>query len=62
MQKNWLIIYINKRYFLKFGNKSFNCQIGIGGLVNAQKKEEGDKKTPVGNWNFESLYYRSDRV
>ena len=62
MQKNWLVINLNKKYFLKVGNKVFRCQIGTGGLKNAAKKVEGDKKTPIGKWYLESLYYRPDRV
>ena len=62
MQKNWLIKNINKKYFIKVGNKTFGCQIGSGGLNNASKKVEGDKSTPIGKWYLLSLYYRSDRV
>ena len=62
MRKNWFILNINKKYFLKVGNKFFGCQIGAGGLKNAVKKVEGDKATPIGKWYFKSLYYRSDRV
>ena len=62
MQKNWLVINLNKKYFLKVGNKVFRCQIGSAGLKNAVKKVEGDKTTPIGKWYLESLYYRSDKV
>ena len=62
MQKNWLLTNINKKYFLKAGNKIFFCQIGSGGLKIAAKKVEGDKTTPIGKWYLKSLYYRSDRV
>ena len=62
MQKNWLVISLNKKYFLKVGNKVFRCQIGTFGLINAKKKVEGDKTTPIGKWYLETLYYRSDRV
>ena len=62
MHKNWLVINLNKNYFLKVGNKAFRCQIGTGGLKNAAKKVEGDKTTPIGKWYLESLYYRADRV
>ena len=62
MQKNWLVIKLNKRYFLKVGNKYFRCQIGAGGLKNATKKKEGDNSTPIGKWYIETLYYRADRV
>ena len=62
MQKNWLLINVNKKYFLKVGYKIFRCQIGTVGLKNAAKKIEGDKTTPIGKWYLETLYYRSDRV
>ena len=62
MQKNWLVINLNKNYFLKVGNKVFRCQVGSLGLKNAAKKIEGDKTTPIGKWYLETLYYRSDRV
>ena len=62
MQKKWLVINLNKKYFLKVGNKVFRCQIGTLGLKNAAKKIEGDKTTPIGKWYLETLYYRSDRV
>ena len=62
MKKKWYVSYQNKKYFVKFGNKFFQCQIGSGGLNNATKKIEGDKTTPIGKWTIESLYYRSDRV
>ena len=62
MNKNWLIINLNKNYFLKVGNKAFRCQIGKGGFKNAVKKVEGDKTTPIGKWYLETLYYRPDRI
>ena len=62
MQKNWLLINLNKNYFLKVSNKVFRCQVGSLGLKNAAKKIEGDKTTPIGKWYLETLYYRSDRV
>ena len=62
MHKNWLVINLNKNYFLKAGNKAFRCQIGEGGLKNAAKKVEGDKTSPIGKWYLESLYYRPDRA
>ena len=62
MYKSWLVINLNKKYFLKVGNKLFRCQIGTEGVKNPAKKVEGDKTTPSGRWHLESLYYRSDRV
>ena len=62
MQKNLLIIHLGGEYFLKVGNKVFKCEIGIGGLKNAEKKVEGDKTTPIGKWLLKSVYYRSDKI
>tara|TARA_B110000037_G_scaffold186177_1_gene216026 strand:- start:1162 stop:1704 length:543 start_codon:yes stop_codon:yes gene_type:complete len=62
MNKNWIVIHHNKNYFLKVGNKTFRCQIGKGGIKNAEKKVEGDKTSPIGKWYLESLYYRADRT
>ena len=62
MHINWLIINLNKKYFLKAGNKFFRCQIGAGGFENVVKKVEGDKKTPIGKWRLVNLYYRPDRL
>ncbi len=62
MRKSWLIKKLNKKYFLKVGNKTFECQLGLGGLNYSSKKIEGDKTTPMGKWYIVSLYYRPDRV
>ena len=62
MQKKWLIINLNKKYFLKVGNKVFRCQVGLGGFKKTIKKIEGDKTTPIGKWYLKSIYYRSDRI
>ena len=62
MNKNWLLIYLNNKYFLKVGKKILDCKIGSGGLKSATKKNEGDKTTPIGKWRLRSLYYRADRV
>ena len=62
MQKNWLVINLNKKYFLKVGNKVFRCQIGEGGLKIANNKIEGDKTTPIGKWYLRSIYYRPDKM
>ena len=62
MHKNWLLINLNKKHFLKVGNKVFRCQIGEGGLKIAIKKIEGDKTTPIGKWYLKSIYYRPDKI
>ena len=62
MKKNWVVKSLNEKYFLRFGKKIFQCQVGAGGLKNAREKIEGDKTTPIGKWYLETLYYRSDQV
>ena len=62
MNKKWIVISLNKKHFLKVGNKIYSCQIGSGGFKNTAKKIEGDKTTPIGKWYLETLYYRYDRV
>ncbi len=62
MFKNWVVIKVNKNYFLKVRNKVFQCQIGQEGLETAVKKTEGDKKTPIGEWYLKTVFYRSDKI
>ena len=62
MQKNWLVINLNKKHFLKVGSKLFRCQIGEGGVKKITKKIEGDKTTPIGKWYLNTIYYRSDKI
>ena len=62
MHRNWIVIKINKEYFLKVGNRLFQCQIGDEGIEKVVKKTEGDKKTPIGKWYFKKIYFRSDKV
>ena len=62
MEKYWIVSSYNKRYFLKVGNKIYECQVGGGGFKIPSRKIEGDKATPIGLWQLESIYYRSDRI
>ena len=62
MQRNILVININKKYYLRFGKRVFKCQIGASGLKKSTQKVEGDKTTPIGKWYLISLYYRSDKI
>ena len=62
MKKNWLVFKINKKYFMRAGNKVFSCQVGGRGVEKAVKKTEGDKTTPQGNWHLKAVYYRPDKV
>ena len=62
MKKNWLLININKKYYLRVGHKVFECQIGAGGLNKVEKKIEGDKTTPIGKWYINNIFYRYGKV
>ncbi len=62
MSKNWFLINLNKKYFIRAGKKVFRCQVGSGGFKKAEKKSEGDKATPIGKWYLNTIYYRSDKI
>lgn len=49
-----------KNNYLYANEKSFRCSIGSGGLTN--KKREGDHCTPIGNFKFDKIYYRADKL
>jgi L,D-peptidoglycan transpeptidase YkuD (ErfK/YbiS/YcfS/YnhG family) len=55
-----MIIYLKKKNILKIDDFYFKCTIGKNGL--SKKKIEGDKKTPIGLFKLENLYYRSERI
>ena len=55
-----MIIYIENKHSLKVDDFKFKCCIGKNGK--SKKKREGDKKTPIGYFSLENLYYRSDRI
>ena len=55
-----MIIYLKNKHTIKIDDFYFKCSIGKGGL--SQNKIEGDKKTPVGQFKLEHLYYRKDRI
>ena len=53
-------IYLKNKHTLQVDDFNFKCCIGKNGL--SYKKIEGDKKTPVGTFEIEKLYYRKDRI
>jgi len=55
-----MIIYQKNKHTLKVDDFKFRCSIGKNGK--SKKKREGDKKTPIGQFAIENLYYRSDRI
>ena len=55
-----MLIYIKNKHSLKIDDFYLKCCIGKNGLT--KNKKEGDKKTPIGRFSIEKLYYRSDRI
>ena len=55
-----MIIYLKNKHTLEVDDFKFRCSIGKNGK--SKKKKEGDKKTPIGYFEIEDLYYRSDRI
>tara|TARA_B110000008_G_C16813351_1_gene501662 strand:+ start:356 stop:850 length:495 start_codon:yes stop_codon:yes gene_type:complete len=53
-------IYLKNKHTLQVDDFNFKCCIGKNGL--SYKKIEGDKKTPLGIYEIENLYYRKDRI
>ena len=48
----------NKKFYTE--DNSFSCAIGHKGMTT--NKREGDLCTPVGEFCFEKIYYRSDKI
>ena len=55
-----MIIYQKNKHSLTIDDFNFKCCIGKNGI--SKKKRESDKKTPVGTFQIENLYYRPDRI
>jgi len=55
-----MTIFLKNKHTLKIDDFYFKCCIGKRGIT--KKKFEGDKKTPIGTFNIEHLYYRKDRL
>ena len=55
-----MTICLKNKYRLQVDDFTFKCCIGKNGI--SKKKREGDKKTPIGRFSIENLYYRSDRI
>ena len=54
-----MTIFIKNKHTLQIDDFKFRCCIGKNGLT--KKKREGDKKTPIGLFKIENLYFRKDR-
>ena len=55
-----MIINLKNKDTLQVDEFHFKCSIGKKGL--SQEKYEGDLKTPKGLYQFNTLYFRSDRL
>ena len=55
-----MTIFLKNKHTLEVDDFKFRCSIGKNGK--SKKKVEGDKKTPIGHYAIENLYYRSDRI
>ena len=55
-----MTIFLKNKHTLQIDDFYFRCSIGKNGLT--KKKIEGDKKTPIGTFKIEHLYYRKDRI
>ena len=55
-----MTIFLKNKHTLKIDDFYFKCCIGKNGI--SKKKREGDKKTPVGIFNIQHLYYRKDKL
>ena len=54
-----MTIYVKNKHTLQIEEFKFRCCIGEKGST--KNKKEGDKKTPIGVFEIENLYFRKDR-
>lgn len=47
---------------LTFQGNTYRCAVGVGGIVAAAEKREGDGATPAGTWALRECWYRADLV
>jgi len=55
-----MTILIKNKHTLEIDDFKFKCCIGKKGST--KNKKEGDKKTPIGTFKIENLYFRKDRL
>ena len=55
-----MTILVKNKHTLQVGEFTFRCCIGKKGST--KNKKEGDKKTPIGTFKIENLYFRKDRL
>lgn len=52
--------FLVRNNYLHAENESFRCAIGLNGLT--MNKIEGDLSTPIGEFMFEKIFYRLDKL
>ena len=55
-----MTILVKNKHTLQIDEFKFKCCIGKKGTT--KNKKEGDKKTPIGTFKIENLYFRKDRL
>ena len=55
-------IHLTSATTLNAGGITYPCVIGVGGLIPADGKWEGDQKTPMGVYPLRACYFRPDRI
>lgn len=50
------------RYVVAAGDKVVSAVIGRSGLIDADRKREGDGATPRGSWLMQEVLFRPDRI
>ena len=55
-----MTIFLKNKHTLQIDDFYLKCSIGKNGI--SKKKKEGDKKTPIGIFNIQHLYYRKDKL
>ena len=55
-----MTILVKNKHTLQIDEFKFRCCIGKKGST--KNKKEGDKKTPIGAFKIENLYFRKDRI
>ena len=55
-----MTILVKNKHTLQVDEFIFKCCVGKEGLT--INKKEGDKKTPIGTFEIDNLYFRKDRI
>ena len=55
-----MTILVKNKHTLQINEFTFRCCIGKKGST--KNKKQGDKKTPIGTFKIENLYFRKDRL